>query len=455
MFYINRTMSYIKSSSKIIEQGVAKMKNIRSLDEKENMELMEMKEEKIGYKDILNQKEYLKYIISNVINRFGDSVDSVAFLWMIYLLTKSAAWSAIIFGINRIPSVMLQPIAGAIVEDMSKKRVMIITDIIRGLCVAVVAILYMMNLLNAYLLIGLTIVISTAEAFRNPAATALLPKILEVKYYEYGMSLNSSMSTVVELIGLGIAGAIIAIGGVPAAIFIDAITFFISAGIIAMICMQETRTHLNKMNITTSLNNLKEGFIYVRNNKIIINFILITFLANGLLVPFNSLQAPLISQIYKQGEIMLSAIGITFSIGMLIGSFLYPIIAQKISNKKLMTTGGIIFGCYTISLIVIGPLRNIEFALFAVVSVMSLVAGVGIALMISVLNIGFVKNVEEEYMARAGAILGAAAVASIPIMSFLVSILVKITSVQIIFISTGIVTILIFFAFTFNKKLVL
>jgi Na+/melibiose symporter-like transporter len=428
------------------------MDNIKRVEEQENTQSME--QTKVGYKDIFRQKEFFKYIVANVINRFGDSVDSVAFSWMIYLITQSAAWSAIIFGINRIPSVFLQPIAGAIVEDMSKKRVMIITDIIRGLCVAFVAILYMMNLLNPYLLIGLTIVISSAEAFRNPASTALLPKILEVKYYAYGMSLNSSMSTVVELIGLGIAGAIIAIGGIPAAISIDAITFFISAGIIAVICTKETKAHLNKMNITTSLNNLKEGFLYVRNNKIIMNFILITFLANGLLVPFNSLQAPLISQIYKQGEIMLSTIGITFSVGMLVGSFLYPIISQRISNKILMTMGGIIFGCYTMGLILIGPLRNIEFALFSMVSIMSIVAGVGIAFMISVLNIGFVKNVEEEYMARAGAILGAAAVAAIPIMSFLVSILVKITSVEIIFISTGIVTILIFFTFTFNKKLV-
>lgn len=443
-------------SSIKIKQGVLQMENNKSVSVNENDCQCEthMEQEKIGYKDILKQKEFIKYITSNVVNRFGDSVDSVAFVWMIYLITQSAAWSAIIFGINRIPSVFLQPIAGAFVENMSKKRVMVITDIIRGLCVGLVAILYMTGFLNPYILIGITLVISSAEAFRNPASTAFLPKILEMKYYEYGMSLNSCLSTVIELVGVGIAGAIIAIGGISAAIFIDAITFFLSAVIIGIINSEE-KSSATEVDLKTSLVSLKEGFLYVKNNRIIMNFILITFLTNGLLVPFNCLQAPLISEIYQQGEIMLSTIGITFSVGMLIGSLLYPIVVQKMSNKILMVMGGMLFGIYTIGLILIEPLKNIDAVLYCAVSIMSIIAGVGIAMMISVLSISFVKNVKEEYMARAGAILSAVAVAAIPIVSFLVSVLVKITSVQMIFIGTGIISIGVFLAFTFNKKLIL
>lgn len=34
---------------------------------------------KIGYRTILKQKEYMKVIIASIINRFGDSVDAVAY----------------------------------------------------------------------------------------------------------------------------------------------------------------------------------------------------------------------------------------------------------------------------------------------------------------------------------------------------------------------------------------
>ena len=38
-----------------------------------------MEEKKIGYKDVFRQKEYLKMIFAALINRFGDSIDAIAF----------------------------------------------------------------------------------------------------------------------------------------------------------------------------------------------------------------------------------------------------------------------------------------------------------------------------------------------------------------------------------------
>lgn len=69
--------------------------------------------DKIGYKDIFQQKEYAKMILANLVNRFGDSIDAIAFTWLVYQLTESAAWSALIFGVNSIPTIFITPFAGA------------------------------------------------------------------------------------------------------------------------------------------------------------------------------------------------------------------------------------------------------------------------------------------------------------------------------------------------------
>ena len=44
--------------------------------------------EKIGYKDIVRQKEYMKMILAALINRFGDSIDAIASAWIIYEITN-------------------------------------------------------------------------------------------------------------------------------------------------------------------------------------------------------------------------------------------------------------------------------------------------------------------------------------------------------------------------------
>lgn len=94
---------------------------------------------KQSYREVLRNKEYTKLMLANIINRFGDSVDSIAFVWLVYTITNSAAWSAIIYGVNKIPTIILQPIAGAIVENRNKKSMMVTMDLIRGICVCIIA----------------------------------------------------------------------------------------------------------------------------------------------------------------------------------------------------------------------------------------------------------------------------------------------------------------------------
>lgn len=43
------------------------------------------------------------------------------------------------YGVNRIPSIIITPLAGAWVEGQKKKTIMIVTDLIRAVCVAFVA----------------------------------------------------------------------------------------------------------------------------------------------------------------------------------------------------------------------------------------------------------------------------------------------------------------------------
>ncbi len=77
---------------------------------------------------------------------------------------------------------------------------MIVTDLIRAVCVAFVATGHLFGFLQAWMLLVTTLTISTVEAFRGPASAALILKVLEKEYYEYGISLSTTLSSMVELI---------------------------------------------------------------------------------------------------------------------------------------------------------------------------------------------------------------------------------------------------------------
>lgn len=401
-----------------------------------------MKENKIGYKDIFKQKEYMKTVIADIINRFGDSIDSIAFIWLVYQVTQSAAWSAIIFGVNRIPTIFLQPFAGAAIEGKNKKHIMVITDIIRGICVGGVATAFLLGFLNQWILLGSTLVISCAEAFRRPASTAMLPKLLDKKYYEFGLSLSSSAGSITELIGLGAAGIIIATFSVSVAIYIDMATFFLSALIILTLRVKENLVK-GRISIGEYRDSLKGGFHYLKDKVVLRYLVIFGLFLNGVLVPYNSLQAPLVSEVLKTNEIMLSVLGIAFAIGMISGATIYPYVCRKFSKYAIASVGGYSIAVYYLTFVLVGRYVNSAIIMYTIISVVSFVVGIAISLLTSLFQVEFVKNIEEEYMARVSAIFGAVCVAAIPVVSFLVSILAGFVPTVVLFLITGVLDILI------------
>lgn len=155
---------------------------------------------------IRQNRPFLRYLISRMLNRFGDFIDVFLLSWLVYGLSGSASLSALAVGLNYLPTILLQPLAGAFVEHIPKRRVIALTDAGRALLVAIFLGLYLTGNLNAAVLIAGTFLISTLEAFASPASSAALSGLLQAEEYDSGMSLYQAGSRIMELAGTGAAG---------------------------------------------------------------------------------------------------------------------------------------------------------------------------------------------------------------------------------------------------------
>ncbi|MCR5684407.1 MAG: MFS transporter [Lachnospiraceae bacterium] len=381
------------------------------------------------YKDVMKNREYRKLLLSSVINRFGDSVDAIAFTWLVYQITKSASWAALIYGLNVLPNIVVQPFIGPIVEKMDKKKVIVVTDVLRAGIITVFAIMYVTGIVNPYIMAGFTILITAVESFCLPASGAFTPCVLKKEELAHGMSLRSGLSDVFSLIGTGCAGVIIAKLGVQAAMLIDASTFLI-AGI--MVFFTKTIEERTKEGVPENADcketdrksysaMLKDGLSYVIHNHAILNICFVAILMNFFLVPLNSLQAPIAEDIYGLGSELLSVIGMAAAIGGIFGSVITPMIMEKMSVKRVIVCFGMIIGIFMYLMSkgnIFGgaALSGYFFAglcFFMMVMAASVISGC--------INIKFVKTCDQSYLARAGAVLGAGSMAAAPIGAILVS----------------------------------
>lgn len=392
-------------------------------------------EKKIGYKDIIKQKEYMKFISAGIINRFGDSIDAIAFTWLVYQISGSASLSAIIFGLNRIPTIFITPLAGAYVDKVDKKKILVITDIIRGVIVGLVALGYIFEFVNVPMLMVATVIISTAESFRTPSAGSITPQVLDESHYTFGLSLSTSAQTVSELIGTGLAALIIAVLGIGGAILIDMATFFLSALIIATIKLKPITIteHTESQSI---LESLKDGFKTVRSSQIIWFAICCAVFLNGIFVPLNSLQAPLVSEVLFSNETMLAVLGIGFTTGSLVGAFIFPYIAEKFTMRFYLLSTFILNGIALLIMVPIGLVSNETFKMI-LVWMTFFISSIFVAFLNSYTMVFILKRTPQQYLARVTGLLNALCQASVPVVSIGLGLLANYVTTAQIFMGCG------------------
>lgn len=403
------------------------------------------------YKTISGQKQYLKIILANLINRFGDSIDAIAFTWLVYQITHDASWSAIMIGVNILPTIILQPLGGGIVERIKKQRIMVFCDIGRGVAVSVIAVLYLMGVLNPWMLLGITFLNSSLEALRVPAGIAIVPKLLDKECYDVGVSLNSSMSQVMQLVGTGVAGIIIATTGIASAIFIDAFTFFASALVIAWIHYKEEIKKV-KFSLESYFNTMKEGFQYVRRRDTIVLLCVFGMMLNMLTAPLSSLLPAFIDQVIKGNSGTYSLLNVCMSVGMMVGAFLYPSFSKYITGKIAFLGEMLFAGIFYILLALLPTFISSGLILIIIMSVLFFLFGFGIAVTNAWLSVFFMTYIDQDYMARCGAVFNASVCAIVPVVSFTISGVLQILSMTTIILMTGFLSIMIGFILFSMKK---
>lgn len=415
----------------------------------------------------------MKLLTADVINRFGDMVDGLTFQWLIFTLSGSAAWSAILVGFNWLPTILLQPVFGAIAERLNKKRVMVLSDVIRGCIVLCFAAVYMSGGLKPWHMLLFTMALSSVEAMRVPTGLAFTPDIVDMKCYSFASALSRTACTVMELAGSGIAGIIIAVCGAQTAMVIDAATFFISAVLILWIhprkcirqdaaqeAMKENSVSVSvkekagkslRSRLTVLTGDLKTGFSYMKKERYILNLCVMGMILNAAIIPLSSLNSPMIIGVLGCGSETLGFVGIASSLGSIAGGIVYPWAGQRIRIRRSVLLGGAVFvtgyAGYMLSPLVLEYRVGLYMLLFMSNALLS----GGVSFIAAAVGTSLTINTDSAYRARIGGIFNSMATMAIPMVSVIVSILSVQFSVPFILMCSVIFCIMIFVVIAVKK----
>ena len=409
-----------------------------------------MNNEQRNYRVLLSQKQFLKLMLANLVSRFGDSLDVIAYTWIMYEVTGSESLMALIMGLNYVPTVLLQPFAGALVDRMKKKGLMILADVARFVIVAVFVILYVNGALSPLLIAVLTLCTSTVEALRVPAGGAFMQHLLTPEHYTIARAANYSLSQASQLIGFMLAGVLIAWIGAAGVLWIDAVTFAVSAVVIALIQVSETRGN-GRIDVRRIATDFKDGLFFLRKSKTVQVVSIIGLVIDFGLAPLSVFQTPYVYDYLKMGPEVLSYIKILMILGMMSGAAIAPKLFTLRKAKLSVLAGigmGISIGCMYITVL----LGNVA-ATMVLLTLSMFCVGAGGGILNVVIGGSMMKAVPKDMMGRMSGLNAAIMEASMPVGSFLCSALVLKLSVVQLFLMFGICTIIFYAVMGLSHKL--
>lgn len=409
-------------------------------------------EKKTSYLSLLGEHQFIKILLAKIISRFGDSLDIVAYGWLVFQLTGSSALLATIYAVSGIPSFLFNMVSGVWVTYLQKRTVVIVSDLGRGVIVLITAFLFLSGQLETWHLFVFAFLSSTFEAFRAPAATPLFMQTISEKNRNHAIAAMSSGSTFAEIIGYSVAGILIGTIGVGFVIMIDAVTFLGSALLIIAVKVKKEEISRAKLTITSYFSDLKEGLSYVVKSKLILSICAFAGFFNFFVIPFNALQPAYVDQILKKGPEAISIMSISFLIAMLIGGMISPKMKEKTSGRLMFLTGGFLIALGYYSLAMLDKINTTEF-LYPGLICASVIMGFAITLINLPLKMAIMAHVERAYLPRTVSFINALSLSTTPIGGAFVGFLVMTINLKYVFMMFSIFILILYIVQLFNKSL--
>jgi DHA3 family tetracycline resistance protein-like MFS transporter len=202
------------------------------------------------------------------VSLLGDGIYFVAIAWQVYELSNAPTALSVVGVAWTLPNVLLLLVGGVLSDRFDRRRLMIVSDVVRGLAIGSIAVLSLSGGLELWHLLVLVAVYGAGEALFVPAFQAIVPDIVPQEHLVQANSLDTLMRPLaVQLGGPALGGLMIAGFGTGVAFALDAATFAVSAVCLALMRSRPLPPREQAMSIRSGLAEVGEGFRFVRAHR--------------------------------------------------------------------------------------------------------------------------------------------------------------------------------------------
>jgi MFS family permease len=306
----------------------------------------------------LRHRNFRLFFGGQSISLIGTWMTRVATSWLVYRLTKSSLLLGTVGFAGQIPTFLLAPLAGVMVDRIDRRKVLVWTQALAMVQSLALAALTLSNRISISEVVALSIFQGIINAFDMPARQSFMIRMVEDRAdLSNAIAINSSMVNTARLVGPSLAGLLIAATNEGWCFLIDGVSYI---AVIASLLMMHVRHEAPQHAGATLLEQMRQGWVYVSGSVPIRSILLLFSVVSLMGWPFMVLMPVFAAQVLHGGPHTLGFLMGAVGVGSLVSALSLVVRKSVRGLLRIIPIGATLFG---IGLVAFGLSRSLWLSL--------------------------------------------------------------------------------------------
>ncbi|MBN2351126.1 MAG: MFS transporter [Spirochaetales bacterium] len=262
------------------------------------------------------------FLTSQTLSLFGSSLVQYALMWSVTLETGSGIMMTVFIICGFVPTFLLSPFAGVWADRYDRKKILVIADGLIALATLALAFVYMAGGAHLWLIFVTAAVRALGTAVQTPAVGAFLPQIVPPEGLTRVNGIIGTLQSAIMFASPIASGALMTFWPIQTIFFIDVGTAALAIAILLFLIPVPPRARAEAGPPSSYLNEMRLGFRYILANRYLVSFFAYVGVLLFFIAPAAFLTPLQVARTFGAEVWRLTAIEITFSVGMMAGGAL-------------------------------------------------------------------------------------------------------------------------------------